>query len=471
MSGMSGRRAVALASAVGVAAGFVAVVSTGVASAAPGTISWTNGGDALTRTVSNVTPNEGEILTATTTITGAGSTVSWVEDVRPTCLTYLQNTAKVNGLPVPVSSIGAGLVRVAGSWDATATQTFEFQYSVGANCVREAAQNTGVAYGGTTAGEFRGQGPALNVAKNVTTTELKPVGALKGGIKSTLTANVLGGRAGDLVKFYRGVDEVGTGTLNATGAATFDWTPSNVDAGTFDITAKFLGTGYALESVSAAQTVTIEAGNQSTQTTLIVPATSLINTDVVLEAQVEPSPGAGTVTFKNGATVLGTADVDPATGKASVVQNFNVVGDKVLTAVFNGAPGFNASTSAAQTIKVSEPGATDVATTLTLNIPTLAQKGVYVFLRATVAPAATTGTVQFFSGAEPLGNPVNVKNGLAQQSYVFNASGIFDVRAVYSGGPGFLGSESTTTVTVTDEPVPNPGGGGGSVDMGSLFGQ
>ncbi|EME19508.1 Ig-like domain-containing protein [Rhodococcus triatomae] len=470
MSGMSGRRAIALASAVGVAAGFVAVVSTGVAAAEPATVSWTNGGDSLTRTVSNATPAEGEILTAVTTITGAGSTVNWVEDVRPTCLTYLQNTAKVNGLPVAVSSVGAGLVRVSGAWDATATQTFEFQYSVGANCVREIAQNTGVAYGGTTPGEFRGQGPALNVAKNVTTTELKPVGALKGGVKSTLTANVLGGRTGDLVKFYRGPDEVGSGALNSTGTATFAWTPSNVDAGTFDITAKYLGTPYALESVSPAQTVTIEAGDQSTQTTLSVPATSLINTDVVLEAQVEPAPGAGTVSFKSGATVLGTVDVD-ATGKAGLVQNFNVTGDKVITAVFNGAPGFAVSTSAARTIKVSEPGATDVATTLTLNIPALAQKGVFLFLRSNVAPTASAGTVQYFSGSEPLGNPVAVKNGLAQQSYVFNASGIFDVRAVYSGAPGFLPSESTTTITVTDEPVPGTGGGTGSLDLGGLFGQ
>lgn len=469
MSGMSGRRAVATASALAMATGFAVTMSAGAASAEPATVSWSDGGASFTRTVSNATPGEGEVVTATTTITAAGNTVNWVEDVRPTCLAYKQDSAKANGLPAVVSSIGAGIVRVAGSWDAATTQTFEFQYTVGENCTREAAQTSGVAYSGTAAsGEFRNQGPGYTVAKNTTTTELKPVGALKAGVKSTLTANVLGGRPGDLVKFFKGADEVGTGTLNDAGAATFAWTPSNTDAGTFDITAKFLATGYSLESVSPAQNVTIEAGDQSTQTTAIVPATALINTDVVLEAQVSPFPGAGTVTFKDGRTVLGTADVG-ADGKASVVQNFNVTGDKSITAEFSGAPGFAGSTSAAHTIRVSEPGAADVATTLTLDIPAQAQKGRFLFLRANVAPRATTGTVQFFSGVEPLGNPVNVKDGLAQQSYMFDASGTFDIRAAYSGGPGYLASESTTTVTVTDGPVPGAGGGG-SMDLSSIFG-
>lgn len=466
MSGMSGRRAIATASALAVAAGFAVTMGAGAAGADPATVTWSDGAVSFGRTVSNATPGEGEVVTATTTITGAGNTVNWVEDVRPTCLNYKNDSAKVNGLPVAVSSLGAGTVRVSGSWDATTAQTFEFQYTVGENCTREVAQNTGVAYGGTTAsGEYRNQGPAYTVTKNVTTTELKPVGALKGGVKSTLTANVLGGRNGDLVKFYKGTDEVGTGTLNG-GVATFDWTPSNTDAGTFDITAKFLATGYALESVSPAQSIAIEAGDQSTQTTLIIPTTSLINTDVALQAQVSPFPGAGTVTFKNGMTVLGTADVG-ADGTAGIVQNFNVTGAKSIVAVFSGAPGFTGSTSAAQTITVTAPGATDVATTLTLNIPAQAQKGHYLFLRSSVTPKPTAGTVQYFSGTEPLGNPANLSDGQAQQSYMFSQSGTYDIRAVYSGAPGYLSSESTTTITVTDEPVPSTGGG--SLDLNSLF--
>ncbi|MGW6693389.1 Ig-like domain-containing protein [Rhodococcus sp. NPDC054953] len=467
MSGMSGRRMIAAASALGVAAGFAVALGTGVANADPATVSWTDGGASFTRTLSNPTPAEGEVVTATTTVTAAGNTINWLEDVRPTCMNYKQDSVKVNGLPVPVAAVGAGTVKVQGSWDATTEQKFEFQYTVTANCTREAAQNSGVSYGGSAAsGAYTTQGPGITVTKNATTTTLQPVGALKGGVQSTLTAKVTGGRANDVVKFYKGADEIGTGMLAADGVATYAWTPSNNDAGTFDITAKFLGTGFALESVSAAQNVTIEAGDQVTRTTVIVPATSLVNTDVVLEAQVEPFPGAGTVTFKNGMTVLGTVDVD-ANGKASLVQNFTVSGAKTITAVFSGAPGFAASTSAAQTIQVGVPGGADVATTLTLDIPAQAQAGRYIFMRANVAPKASGGTVQYFSGQEPLGNPVNVNDGLAQQSYLFSEVGVFDIRAVYSGAPGFLPSESTTTITVTDEPLPNTGGG--SSDLMGMF--
>ncbi len=465
MSGMSGRRTVATVGAFAVTAGFAVTLGSPAAGADPASITWTDGATTFVRAVTDATPSEGQVVTVTTTVTGVGNTVNWLEDFRPTCLNYKQGSATVNGLPAVVSALGAGSVKVAGSWDTATTHTFEFQYTVGTNCTREAPQSSGVSYGGTAAsGQYPTQGPAFTVKKNTTTTALDSIGSLKGGVTSTLTAKVLGGRAGDLVNFLKGTDIVGTGALSANGVATFAWKPSNADAGTFDITAKYLTTPFALESVSPAQSITISPGDQSTRTVLSVPATALTNTDVTLEAQVSPFPGAGTVTFKNGLTDLGTVSVG-ADGKASIVQQFNVTGDKTITAVFSGAPGFTASTSPAQTITVGVPGATDVATTVNLDIPAQVQRGIFLFLRANVGPKATGGTLQFFSGNEPLGNPVNVKDGLATLSYTFNASGIFDVRAVYSGAPGFLGSETTATITVSDEPVPGTGGGTGSASM------
>ncbi|MFD4182662.1 Ig-like domain-containing protein, partial [Rhodococcus sp. NPDC058514] len=289
---------------------------------------------------------------------------------------------------------------------------------------------------------------------------------LKAGTESTLTAKTLGGRAGDLVKFFSGTNEIGTAALDDAGAAAFKWKPAANQAGPHDLTAKFLATPFATESVSAVQSVTVDPGDQTTQTTLIMPSSSPINVDVIIEAQVSPFPGAGTVTFKNGLTELGTSPVG-ADGKASVTQNFAVAGNKTITAVFSGAPGFAGSTATAQTLNITDPGAADVATTITLNVPAVAQKGVYVFLRANIAPRATGGTVQFFSGPEPLGNPAPVKDGNGTQSYLFTTSGLRDVRAVYSGAPGFLPSEASTTITIQDEPVPGPGGGSSMPTFGS----
>ncbi|SEM40618.1 Ig-like domain-containing protein [Rhodococcus maanshanensis] len=456
MSGRSVRRTIAMAGAFAVTAGFAVTMGAGGASAAPATITWADGGKNFTRTISNVAPAEGEVVTVSTTIAGT-DTINWFEDYRPTCITYKKDSAKVAGLPVALASNGAGLLRVAGSWDASTSPTFEFQYVIGANCAREVALNTGIKYSAVaSSGENLNLGPAYVVTKNVSTTVLEPVGPLKAGVESTLKSKVLGGRAGDLVKYFSGTNEIGSAALDATGAASFKWKPAANQAGPHDLTAKFLATPFATESVSAVQSVTVDPGDQTTQTTLIMPSSSPINVDVIIEAQVSPFPGAGTLTFKNGITVLGTAPVG-ADGKASVVQNFTVPGNKTITAVFSGAPGFAGSTSTAQTLNITDPGAVDVATTTTLNVPAIAQKGVYVFLRANVAPRANGGTVQFFSGAEPLGNPATVKDGLASVSYLFTTSGVRDVRAVYSGAPGYLGSEASTTVTVQDEPLPAGG--------------
>ncbi|MFC7448682.1 Ig-like domain-containing protein [Rhodococcus daqingensis] len=468
MSGRSVRRTIAMAGAFAVTAGFAVTMGTGGAGAAPATITWADGGKNFTRTVSNAAPLEGEVVTMSTTVAGA-DTINWFEDQRNTCLTYKKDSAKVAGIPVALQSSGAGVLRVAGNWDANTSPVFEFQYVVGANCPREVALNTGLKYGAVaSSGENLNLGPAYVVPKNVSTTVLNPVGPLKAGIESTLTAKTLGGRAGDLVKFFSGTNEIGTAALDATGAAPFKWKPAANQAGPHDLTAKFLATPFAIESVSAVQSVTVDPGDQTTQTTLIMPASAVINVDVVIEAQVSPFPGAGTVTFKNGMTELGTAPVGPD-GKASVTQNFSVPGNKSITAIFSGAPGvggapgFAGSTSAAKTLSITDPGATDVATTITLNLPALAQKGQYVFLRANVAPKAVGGTLQFFSGPEPLGNPVPVKDGLASQSYMFTVSGVRDVRAVYSGAPGYLPSEASGTVTVQDEPVPGEPGAGSSM--------
>ncbi|TJZ76923.1 Ig-like domain repeat protein [Rhodococcus oryzae] len=460
MSVSSVRRTIAMGGAFAVTAGFAVTLGAGGASAAPATITWADGGKNFTRTISNVAPAEGEVVTVSTTIAGT-DTVNWFEDHRNTCITYKKDSAKVAGIPVALQSQGAGLLRVSGNWDASTSPTFEFQYVIGANCPREVALNTGIKYGAVaSSGENLNLGPAYVVSKNVSTTVLNPAGPLKAGVESTLTAKTLGGRAGDLVKFFSGTNEIGSVALDATGTAAFKWKPSANQAGPHDLSAKFLATPFATESVSAVQSVTVDPGDQTTQTTLIMPAAALINVDVIIEAQVSPFPGAGTVTFKNGMTELGTAPVG-ADGKASVVKNFTVPGNKAITAVFSGAPGFAGSTSTAQTLSITDPGATDVATTITLDLPEIVQKGRYVFLRANVAPKAVGGTLQFFSGAEPLGNPVNVTDGLASQSYMFTVSGVRDVRAVYSGAPGYLGSEASTTITVQDEPV--PGGGGSSL--------
>ncbi|MFC9786599.1 Ig-like domain-containing protein [Rhodococcus sp. NPDC127528] len=477
MSGMSVRRAVAATGALAVAAGFAVTMGAGAASAAPETITVQDGANSITRTVSNVNPNEGETVTVTTQFAGTATpdTLNWFESYTPTCFTYKTGTAKVAGLTVPLQSTGAGVVRVAGSWPidaavANGSPTTEFQYVVGANCTREVVQTTGFKYGGgATSGTFDTKGPLVTVAKNVTTTQLNPVTVGKAGVPVKMTANVLGGRKGDLVKFFAGTTELGSGALDAdNGFATYTWKPAISDAGPQALTAQFLATPFAAASTSPVQNVTVEPGDMTTSTTLILPPTALTGVDVALKAQVSPFPTGGDVTFKSGATVLGTAPVG-ADGTATVTVPFTLPGAKSITAVYSGVPGFTGSTSPAVTLTISDPNATDVATTTTLILPTVVQKGNAAFLVAQVAPNATGGTVRFYSGTEPIGNPVALVNGKANMTNIFTVDGVADIRAVYTGAPGFLPSEGTGTLTVADTLPPTSGGG--SADMiGALLG-
>ncbi|MBM4608290.1 hypothetical protein GS416_07625 [Rhodococcus hoagii] len=56
----------AAGAAAAVAAGFVVTLGASRAGAAPGSVTWSDGTSKFTRTVSNTTPNEGDIVTVST---------------------------------------------------------------------------------------------------------------------------------------------------------------------------------------------------------------------------------------------------------------------------------------------------------------------------------------------------------------------------------------------------------------------
>ena len=116
------------------------------------------------------------------------------------------------------------------------------------------------------------------------------------------------------------------------------------------------------------------------------------------------SPGAGTptgtVTFKDGTTVLGTGTLD-ASGRATFTTSSLGVGNHSITAVYGGNTNYKASTSAALTQTVKR------ASTMTTLASSAANPSVYpqaVTLTATVSPVSPgartpTGTATFKDGA------------------------------------------------------------------------
>ncbi|WP_258195457.1 Ig-like domain-containing protein [Rhodococcus sp. OK519] len=105
-------------------------------------------------------------------------------------------------------------------------------------------------------------------------------------------------------------------------------------------------------------------------------------------------------------------------------------------ATFGSQQGSNASGAK---VRVSHDHA---ETTTTLTVPATVGKGSEVPLTATVAPVGATGTVQFFDGATPLGDPVTVSGGTATLPHTFNEMGTYSISAKYTATGAFHDSEA-----------------------------
>jgi hypothetical protein len=163
------------------------------------------------------------------------------------------------------------------------------------------------------------------------------------------------------VTFVEGTTILGTKTLDASGRATF--TTSSLRVGSHAITAVYNGdTNF---SVSTATTPTQTVNPASTATSLTSSANPAVyRKAVTFTATVAAvSPGAGTptgkVTFKYGATILGTRKLN-ASGRATFTTSSLRVGSRSITVVYKGSTNYRASTSAklTQTVRRSRSPAT-----------------------------------------------------------------------------------------------------------------
>ncbi|RVW10008.1 Ig-like domain repeat protein [Prescottella agglutinans] len=289
------------------------------------------------------------------------------------------------------------------------------------------------------------------------------------GVQTTLKAKVsleAGGvlpiRTNGKVNFYDNGELLGTATSILTdGTASIKAT--FLRAGTRTITAEFSGnTGFA-PSTSAVTPLEVQHKDLATGITLLAPNNGKAGQPVTLSATVTAQlPAAGTVQFLSGAAPLG----EPAPvvdGIASIAHIFPEAGDHTITAVFTGA-GFVSSTSAPAPLSISaaQPG----DTTTTVAAPAATIPGVPVTLTATVAPAPYGGTVQFYVGETPVGDPVPVVNGFAAIGHSFAKAGTFQVTARYSG---HIAANQSTSAPVTVNVVGAGGdGGNGSLQLPSF---
>ncbi|MBM4486239.1 Ig-like domain repeat protein [Rhodococcus hoagii] len=287
------------------------------------------------------------------------------------------------------------------------------------------------------------------------------------GVQATLKAKVSlqsGGilpiRTNGKVSFYDGDDLLGTATSILTdGTASIKAT--FLHSGTRTVTARFSGnTGFA-PSTSADTPLEVQHKDLATSTTLLAPNSGRAGQPVTLTATVTAQlPADGTVQFLSGSTPLG-APVPVVDGVATAAHIFEEAGEHSVTAVFTGT-GFVTSTSAPAPLSISAAQPGDTTTTVTAPAATI--PGIPVTLTANVAPAPYGGTVQFYVGDTPVGDPVSVVNGFASIGHSFTDAGTFQVTARYSGH--IAANPSTSAAAAVT--VVGPGGGTGSVELPSF---
>ena len=217
-------------------------------------------------------------------------------------------------------------------------------------------------------------------------------------------------------------------------------------AGSHVITATFTGAaGWANSSGNDSAAPQVVNKNATTTTASSSANPSVFSQLVTFTATVSSSGGipTGTVTFKNGATTLGTSNLD-GTGHASFTTSTLAVGANSITAAYNGDSSFNASTSSPLTQTVNK----DATTTTVISSQNPSIRGQSVTFTATVvanAPgtAVPTGTVTFKDGTRTLGSSTLNASGQGTFSISSLKKGSHSITAVYGGSGNFLTSTSS----------------------------
>ncbi|WP_280695029.1 Ig-like domain-containing protein, partial [Kitasatospora sp. GAS204B] len=239
---------------------------------------------------------------------------------------------------------------------------------------------------------------------------------------------------------------LGTATLDNNGKATLT-TSSPLQVGSHTIEADYAGdTNSATSTGTVTQTVT----QQATSTTVSSShSPSSYGQSVTFTALVaaNTTPG-GTVTFKDGTTVLGTATLD-ATGKATFTTSTLTVGTHTIEADYAGDTNSQAS-SGTLTQPVTQQATTSVIVSSSNN--NTSTYGQDVTFTATIHPTTDgtpTGTVTFKIDGTPLtSGPVTLTGGQATFHTTTLTAGQHTIEADYTGDTNSATSSATLTQTV-----------------------
>jgi len=260
----------------------------------------------------------------------------------------------------------------------------------------------------------------------------------------TLTAAVSPSVATGTVTFYNGGSNLGSAAVNG---GTASLTTSFAAGGSDTLHAVYSGDYNYLSSTSNSLTMNVSGPLVTTTTLQASTSATAIGDSVTLTANLTPVTTTGTVTFYNGSTAIGTANVNA--GVAALNTTFAASGNIALKAIFAGNSSWETSTSNQVSLFVSGNTPDTVVLQVT---PSSLVIGYSATLTATVSPAAATGTVVFYDGTSTIGN-CTVADDSCTLVNTFMAAGSQSLTAVYSGDTTYI-SNTSSAVTLN---VSNPG--------------
>jgi predicted secreted protein len=241
---------------------------------------------------------------------------------------------------------------------------------------------------------------------------------------------------------------LGTATLSTGGKATF--TTRALPVGSHTITLSYGGDSNFITSTSTALT---QAVNQDATTTTVAASAnpSVSGQPITFTATVKAvAPGSGvptgTVTFFDGSTSLGPAQLLDGSGHATISISTLAVGSHTITASYVGDSNFTVSVSPALTQTVNQ-AATKTTVTSSANPSGSGKPVTFTATVKAVAPGigTPTGTVTFSINGT-LQSPVSltVINGVDQATFTTAPlfAGTYTITAVYDGDSNFTTSTS-----------------------------
>lgn len=378
-------------------------------------------GTSTTTLVSSTNPaSSGAPVTFTATVTGAGAVPSGTVTFKDGVTTI--GTGALNGsgqaaLVTSALALGTHSITAVYAGDANFTGS-------SSSALAQVTVSTASATALTATPNPAASGAAVTFAATVTGSGGTPTGS---------------------VTFKDGATTLSTVPLDGTGHASL--MTNALVAGSHSITAVYGGDATFAASTSAAVALQINGSGGTTSATALTatPNPSAPGAAATFTATVTGFGGTptGTLTFKDGATTIGTTTLNGA-GQAVLVTSSLSNGAHSITAVYGGDLTFAVSTSPAIGFQVTPGGSVGTATTTTLASsanPSISGRPVTFTAAVAGSAGSPTGNVTFKDGGQIIGVAV-LTGGSATLILSSLTAGSHSVTATYGGDTNFASSVS-----------------------------